>query len=181
MRRPAALLALVLGARLACARKPAVPDSQADGAANEAVPGAAATARPPEVERAWDEAMLGQADELARLAGVEGPAGLAERAGDPARRLVALRAMGYTNTFDGLPLLGDAAAHDPEPFALAAVESAAMLAARRRRPTDPEDALELHDGCAKLGVAAADGTRPAEVRAGAARARWMLVEWGCSP
>jgi hypothetical protein len=167
---------------VACGKSPATPGLQADGA--PIVDGAASAVvieRTPEVQRLWDEAQQGEEDDLVRLANREGPAGLAERASVPALRSVALRAMGYTHTFDGLPLLGDAAARDPEPLAIIAVESAAMLASRKRRATDPEDALELREGCTKLSSVSTDGARPATVRAGALRALRMLAEWGCTP
>jgi hypothetical protein len=84
--------------------------------------------------------------------------------------------MGYTRTLEGLALLGDSAAHDPEPLAIAAVNSAAMLASNPRRSRDPEDALEVRKGCDGLRAAATDTARPKSVRDGSQRALAMLAD-----
>lgn len=138
--------------------------------------------RTPEGERLWTEAQEGDENELSRLAHVEGAAGLVERAPDPAYRSTALRAMAYADGFAQLPTLGDAAAKGAPDEAALAASSAAILAARVRRPVDPEDAEELKAGCAALLVAAKDLARPRPVRLSAIRALRMLVEdHGVSP
>lgn len=129
----------------------------------------------------WEEAATGEEDALARLATHEGPSGLEERAAQPILRATALRAMGYTASFEGLPLLARAAAGDDETLALLAAESAVQLAARPRRAVDPEDALELREGCDGLGAAMRDATRPRAVRVACARALRMLADRGCTP
>jgi hypothetical protein len=148
-----------------------------DGAPEGAV--AIATPMPPEEQKLWEAAKEGDEMELAHLANAVGPAGLTERSSDAALRLSALRAMGYTRSFVGLPLLGESAKTDPEPLATAAALSAEMLAAEPRRTWDPEDALEVREGCDKLKAAAADPARPKSVRDGAARAVKMLADLGC--
>jgi hypothetical protein len=130
-------------------------------------------------KKLWEAAKDGDEMELSRLANDRGPSGLVERASDPALRETAIRAMGYTRSLVGLPLLGDSAAKDPEPLATAAVQSAEMLAAEPRRTWDPEDADEVRQGCDKLKAAAADPARPKAVRDGASRAVKMLADLGC--
>ena len=63
--------------------------------------------------------------------------------------------------------------------ATAALDSAVDLAARPRRSTDPEDADELHAGCATLLASRARLERPKERRVLAIRALRMLSERGC--
>ncbi len=148
---------------------------------SDGAPEAAVLAIPlsPEEQKSWDEAKDGDENDLARLANKEGPSGLTERAADPALRSTALRAMGYTRSLVGLPLLGESAKSDADPLASAAVASAEMLAAEPRRAWDPEDAVEVRQGCDKLKAAAANAARPKAVRDGAARAVKMLADLGC--
>lgn len=150
-------------------------DASAD-ASDVIVEAAKAPERPAEIQRLWDEANDAGEDELARLANAEGPAGLEERAVDPNLRARALAAMAYTRTLEGLALLGESAARDPDPLALIAVESAQMLASNPRRSRDPEDALEVKKGCEGLRAARDDGKRPKSVRDGATRALSMLAD-----
>lgn len=131
-----------------------------------------------DVERTWTEANDGGDSELMRLADREGPVGLVERSVDPRYRLTALRAMGYTTGYVALPELGRAA-QGPEDEANIAVDSAALIASQKRSQVDPEDALELRDGCDSLLVAARDATRPRAVRVGAVRALRMMSDRGC--
>jgi len=149
-------------------------------ASDVAIEIAVAPSRPPEVESLWNAAKSGEEADLARLANEEKSGGLEERAVDPALRLTAIQAMGYTQALDGLGFLGESAARDPEPLATAAVASAAMLAANPRRARDPEDALEVRRGCDALRAAKNDGARPKPVRDGAQRALAMLADL-CAP
>jgi hypothetical protein len=55
----------------------------------------------------------------------------------------------------------------------------AIIASQKRSQVDPEDALELRDGCDSLLVAARDATRPRAVRVGAVRALRMMSDRGC--
>ncbi len=177
----AALAALAtLGPRCDCGKKGGKGGGVDDAAASaSAASAAAAAARTPQMEALWTAAKDGDPDELARLADAEGGIGLVERAGMPAYRLTALRAMGYADGFVMMPVLGDAARHAPAPEATAAAESAARVAARKRAQTDPEDAEELFAGCADLLAAAKDTSRPRPVRIDVIRALRMLVDYGC--
>ena len=142
--------------------------------ADAAVPG------DPRVEELWTRAKEGEADDLARLADREGSAGLEERAKDPAYRLTALRAVGFVRALDPLPWLADAATNGTDPEADAALASAAQLASEPRRSVDPEDALELRQGCATLLALAKDTKRPRARRVGALRVIRMLDDRGCA-
>jgi len=150
---------------------------QGDGAPEAAV--LAAAPLTPEEQKLWESAKEGDEMELAHLANAVGPMGLSERASDPTLRPTALAAMGYTRSLVGLALLGESAQKDPEPLAAAAVASAEMLAAEPRRTWDPEDAIEVRQGCESLKKAAADAARPKAVRDGASRAVKMLADLGC--
>jgi hypothetical protein len=176
-----AALALVLLV-VACDRgKPAsTGDASAATDADGGSDPAPVVERTPDVEQLWTEAKDGDDDALARLAVREGPAGLVERAGVVALRPTALRALGHTEGWVGLPTLAAAAKGDPEELATFAVQSASMLAARKRRQVDPEDAAELREGCDVLLAAAKDATRPRPVRVGAVRALRMLLDRGCA-
>jgi hypothetical protein len=151
-------------------------NSAATGASDAPFEAVIAPSRPADVQRLWDDAMGGGEDELLRLANAEGPAGLEERAVDPRLRPTALSAMGYTRTLEGLALLGESAAGDPEPLATIAVRSAEMIASNPRRSRDPEDALEVRQGCDRLRAARADPARPKSVKDGAERTLAMLAE-----
>ena len=133
-------------------------------------------ARPADLEEMWTRASDAGDDELERLALAEGTAGLEERATSPAYRLTALRAMAFTPGFSAFPTLGSAAAHGSEAEALAAVDAADAIAARKREQVDPEDDDELAAGCASLLAAAKDAARPRPVRIGAVRALRMLSD-----
>jgi hypothetical protein len=135
--------------------------------------------RPADVEQVWTDAKDGDEAELARLADREGPMGLVERSVDARYRLTALRAMGYTDGYVALPVLGNAAKSGPVEEATAATDSATALAAQKRRQVDPEDALELREGCDRLLESAKDPARPRPVRVGAVRALRMLTDSGC--
>jgi hypothetical protein len=154
----------------------AVLDGATIDESNVVVDARASVERPDDVERVWTEAKDGDESELMRLANREGAIGLVERSVDPRYRLTALRAMGYTTGYVAFPELGNAAKIGPEDEATVAVDSATMIAAQKRRQVDPEDALELRDGCDRLLEAAKDTSRPRAVRVGAVRALRMLTD-----
>ena len=138
-----------------------------------------AAALDPQLEDLWARAKEGEADDLARLFDREGSLALVERGRDPAYRVTAIRALAYANEFYALPWLAETAAGADEAAALSALDSASQIASEPRRATDPEDALELKQGCAALLALAKDPSRPRARRVGAVRALRMLVERGC--
>lgn len=122
----------------------------------------------------WTSARDGHVEDLASLATHEGAAGLVEAAADPELRKTALRAMGFARGWAQLPYLARTAAEPDDDEARLALDSAVELAARRRTAEDAEDAVELRDGCDKLGALARDGERPRERRILALRALRMM-------
>ncbi len=128
---------------------------------------------------AWARAQDGGEDDDARLADLVGCTGLRERAAAARLRPTALRAMAQCRDFSELPWLGEVAAGPNDADALAALDAVVEEAARPRRPTDPEDAEELHDGCGELLALARAVDRPAARRVRAIRALRMLSERGC--
>jgi hypothetical protein len=131
-------------------------------------------------EAQWAAARGGEPEELMRLADLVGCEGLRARA---ARReeLVgtAARAMEFCPDFSELPWLALVGASGADADARAALEAIVQLAARPRRATDPEDAEELHEGCASLLALARATDRQKERRVLAIRALRMLAERGC--
>jgi hypothetical protein len=127
----------------------------------------------------WAAASEGDAEELGRLARRVGCEGLRERADAPELRTTAARAMQYCGDFSELPWLAQLAAGASDDEARAALESIVELAARPRRATDPEDADELHAGCAALLDLARATDRPKERRVLAIRSLRMLADRGC--
>jgi surface antigen len=126
----------------------------------------------------WKMAKDGEGDDLARLARREGSTGLMEKGqADASLRLTALRALAYAPDFVALPWLGHMALTGSSEEAQAALDSAVDLAAQPRKQLDPEDALELKEGCTKLLEVARKG--PTERRIPAIRALRMLVDRGC--
>ena len=179
MRSLVVLILIALAPACTCGKTVPAADSDATVDASS-IDAAALIERSEEVERLWTEAADGGDDsELMRLANQEGPMGLVERSIDPRYRLTALRAMGYTTGYVALPELGAAAQNGPENEATVAVDSATLIASQKRRQVDPEDALELRDGCDRLLLAAKDTTRPHAVRVGAIRALRGLSDRGC--
>jgi hypothetical protein len=129
---------------------------------------------------AWSRAQDGGDDDDAiRLADLVGCTGLRERAASPALRGPALRAMAYCRDFSELPWLADLGARGSDPDALAALDAIVDQSARVRRAVDPEDADELHTGCAALLDLAQAKDRPAPRRVRAIRALRMLADRGC--
>jgi hypothetical protein len=130
---------------------------------------------------AWASARDGDPEEQMRLADAIACEGLHQRAqeGDATTRAVALRAMRYCRDFGELPWLAQVAAGDDDGEARLALEAIGEIAARPRRATDPEDALELHEGCAGLLALARAPKKPRERRVLAVSALRMLAERGC--
>jgi hypothetical protein len=128
---------------------------------------------------AWSRAQDGGDDDDLRLADLVGCAGLRERAATPSLRATALRATAYCRDFSELPWLADVGAHGGDADALTALDAIVDQSARVRRATDPEDADELHTGCAVLLDLAKSTDRPAPRRVRAIRALRMLSERGC--
>ncbi len=182
MRTPrlAALLAVIHA--LACAKGavangPGSPPPDA-GAPGDAGSSLVVVAEDPRAEALWRAAADGDADDQERLAAYVGSDVLAEASIVPARRATALRALAFSDDFVPLPFLARVATSAPEGEAATALESAAMIAARPRRATDAEDALELHEGTVTLLALAKDTTRPAKVRALTIRALRLLAARG---
>jgi len=130
---------------------------------------------------AWASARDGDPEEQMRLTDAIACEGLHQRAqeGDATTRAVALRAMRYCRDFGELPWLAQVAAGDNDGEARLALEAIGELAARPRRATDPEDALELHEGCAELLALARSPKKARERRVLAVSALRMLAERGC--
>jgi hypothetical protein len=147
-------------------------------ASSEAVTGGDAQGMDPREAEQWSQAEQGDPEELMRLADLAGCAGLEERAAQPALRPIAIRAMQYCRDFSELPWLAQGT-EGSDADARAALESVVELAAMPRRATDPEDADELHDGCARLLSLARATDRPRDRRVLAIRALRMLGDRGC--
>jgi hypothetical protein len=132
-------------------------------------------------ERAqWASAAEGDPEELLRLANLVGCEGLRERAlADASLRRVAVRAAAYCPDLSELPWLAEVAGGPDDAEARSALETIGDLAAAPRRATDPEDAPELHEGCASLLALSRAVERPKERRVLAIRALRMLAERGC--
>jgi hypothetical protein len=127
----------------------------------------------------WAAAHDGEPEELMRLADVVGCEGLEQGAAHPELRGTALQAMQYCRDFSELPFLSQVGIDGSDDDARAALASAVALAARPRRSVDPEDADELHTGCATLLSLARGLERPRDRRVLAIRALRMLSEYGC--
>lgn len=128
---------------------------------------------------AWARAKAGDEDESIRLATLLGCTGLRERAADPALRRTAIQAMAHCADFAELPWLADVATRARDDEALDALDAVVDEAARVRRPTDPEDADELHAGCGALLALARTPNAPRPRRVRAVSALRMLVDRGC--
>ena len=127
----------------------------------------------------WAAAAQGDAEERMRLEDLVGCEGLRERAGRPDLRATAIAAMQYCPDFSELPWLAGVASDGTDADARAALETIHELAARPRRATDPEDAAELHAGCASLLTLARTPSQKKERRVGAVDALRMLADRGC--
>jgi hypothetical protein len=132
----------------------------------------------PLVSDLWARAADGDADDLARLCDTVGSDALIDATPVAARRMAALRALAYTDDFTPLPFLAKVATTGTDEEATAAMDSAAFAAARPRRATDEEDALEVHEGSVILLALAKDPTRPPARRVLAIRVLRLLVDRG---
>jgi hypothetical protein len=168
---------VVLGACQHAATTAAAPPSNDGGVET---PGPAPVApRDAVVEDLWTQAADGEMADLARLHDREGESGLVERASVAAYRMTALAALGCGVDFTALPFLADVAASGTDAEAEAALASAASLAAVPRRTRDPEDALELRQGCETLLALARRVEVPRLRRARAVSTLRMLESTGC--
>lgn len=157
--------------------------SAASGVTSSASGAAAASDAGPGIAAAidlWAAAASLEPEELSRLALTEGSAGLVAGATDDTRRKVAVMALAYGEDLDALPFLADVASAKDPSLALAAADVAATLAARKRAALAPEDALEVREGCDKLGALAKDTARPKPLRAKAIRVLRLLADRGCA-
>jgi hypothetical protein len=172
--------ALVIAAS-ACGRSTAsgaTPPAAGSAASISASADASAPMDPLEADE-WARAGAGDEDSLVRLVDRLGCEGLRERAQQPALEAMALRAMGRCPDFAELPWLADVAASGSEAEATDALAAIVDEAARPRRATDPDDAEELSEGCAKLLTLAKATDRPRMRRVNAIRALRMLADRGC--
>jgi hypothetical protein len=128
---------------------------------------------------AWARAQDGGDDDDIRLSDLVGCSGLRERAQDPRLRRTAVRAMDQCQDFSELPWLAEVGAHGVDADAIAALDAIVQQAARVRRATDPEDADELHGGCAALLTLSRAKDQPPPRRVRAIRALRMLADRGC--
>jgi len=128
----------------------------------------------------WAAAKEGDPEELMRLADLVTCTGLHERSvQQPDLRPTALAAARYCRDFSELPWLAQVGTEGSDADARAALEAIDDLAARPRRSVDPDDADELHTGCAALLTLARTADRPRDRRVLAIRALRMLTDYGC--
>ena len=131
-------------------------------------------------EDVWLAASSLAPEDLGRLALREGSVGMVAGAMTPERRRVTVHALAFAEDLEALPFLGEiSAGPDPE-LALVAAESANALAARPRRSVDPEDAIEVREGCDRLRAVAATKEKPKTLRVKIVRALAMLGDRGCA-
>lgn len=124
--------------------------------------------------RRWESARDGDQEDLAALAVEEGGMGLVEATADADLRLTALRAMPYARGWAHLPFLATVAGGSSDDEAHLALTAIVELASRVRRAEDPEDAVELHEGCEQIGALARDTGKPRGRRVLAIRALRMM-------
>jgi hypothetical protein len=155
---------------------PSTSEASAEIPADAAAP---LVPRDPLVEDLWEKAADGELADLARLHDREGETGLLERAALPPYRMTALAALACGDDFTALPYLADVALSGTDPEADVALASAHSLAAVPRRARDPEDALELRQGCERLLGLARKVDAPPARRARAVSALRMLESTGC--
>jgi hypothetical protein len=174
------VLALVLGTA-SCHGGAATATASSGEASAEVSPdgGEPVSPRDPLVEDLWQRAAEGELADLARLYDREGETGLIERAAVPAYRMTAIAALGCGEDFTSLPFLADVAAAGTDAEAEVALSSALRLAAVPRRTRDPEDALELRQGCERVLLLARKVDAPLARRARAVSALRMLESTGC--
>ena len=95
----------------------------------------------------WVRSKEGDEEDLVLLGTREGASGLREALSSLEFRGTALRAAAFTDGFYALPWLSEIVSTGSEADAALAVDSALTLAARPRTAVDPEDALEIREGC----------------------------------
>jgi hypothetical protein len=168
-------------AAVSCGRGVAA-DGSPDGEApvRAGLDGGQAQERDPSAESLWARAADGDAEDLARLYDREGETGLEERGALPVYRLTALRALGFGHDFLALPWLAEIAGSGTDEEAKAALESARSVAGWPRPARDPEDALELREGCDRLITLVMTKDKPRDRRAHAASILRMLTPFGCA-
>ncbi len=128
----------------------------------------------------WAAAKEGDPEELMRLADLVTCTGLHERSvQQPELRTTALAAAKYCHDFSELPWLAQVGSEGSDADARAALDAIVDLAARPRRSVDPDDADELHTGCAALLTLARTPDRPRDRRVLAIRGLRMLADYGC--
>jgi hypothetical protein len=169
----------ILFALASCGRGIAAA-GRTDGVASEAIADSAPEERDPRVDDLWVRAEDGDEADLARLYDREGDTGLEERGVLPAYRLTAIQALGFAHDFTPLPWLAEVAASGSDAEAEAALDSARSLAAWPRPARDPEDALELREGCERLIALAAAKDKPKSRCDHAASVLQMLQTAGCA-
>lgn len=168
------------------ARSAQPPVAQVMASVDGAVPAVVAKAveagpppAPADADLVWARAKDGEVEDLARLAQREGSVGLAEAAAQADRRLTAIRAMAYVEGAEALPWLANVATSGNDAEAAAALESVVTIASRPRTAVDPEDAIELREGCDKLLALAKDAKTARARRVASVSALRMLSERGC--
>ena len=187
--RRGGLAALAFFSAIACGKgkAPSAAAPSASGGAGPAEAGVAAAdsedASEPMSAREvaqWAAAKEGEPEELMRLTDLVTCTGLHERAvQQPELRPTALAAAKYCRDFSELPWLAQVGTDGSDADARAALDAVVDLAARPRRSVDPEDADELHTGCATLLMLARTPDRPRDRRVLAIRALRMLADYGC--
>jgi hypothetical protein len=185
MKRLAVALLLTIACGKGKATTAAAPS--ASGAAGEADAAAVAAesddgAAPMDARELaqWAAAKDGDPEELMRLADLVTCTGLRERSvQQPNLRPTAIAAAKYCRDFSELPWLAQVGTEGSDVDARAALDAIVDLAARPRRSVDPEDADELHTGCATLLTLARTPDRPRDRRVLAVRALRMLADYGC--
>jgi len=184
--RPLHVVVLVMGLAKCGRGAPASPARAASPAISAVAASSTSTAAPRAVRdepvgELWSRAEDGEADDLARLAQREGATGLVDAArGRKRMPVVALRALAFAEGLSALPYLAEAASGADEKEADAALESLAAIAARPRVAVDPEDAVEMKEGCDALLALARDAARPRGRRAAAVRFLRMMSDRGCA-
>jgi hypothetical protein len=170
-------------ALIGCSRRAASAapgGSESSSESDPAVPGADVLPTDPRERQAWAQAEDGGDDERMRLADLVGCEGLRERAANANLRSTAIRAMAYCPDLSDLAWLASVArSSDDGADRTEALEVIVEQAARSRRATDPDDAVELGEGCRTLVALARAGGQPRSERVLAVRALRMLVDRGC--
>jgi hypothetical protein len=171
-------------ALIGCTRRAASAErgaSESSGETDPPLPGANGPPTDPRERQAWAQAEDGGEDERMRLADLVGCDGLRERAANAYLRSTAIRAMAYCPDLSDLAWLASVArSSDDAAERTEALEVVVEQAAQPRRATDPDDAVELGEGCRTLVALARASGQPRSERVLAVRALRMLVDRGCA-